>query len=868
MQEDYLHSKPTSSNTICPPAGGCVDYYGAKGCGARRLDASSGLAENAAGTYVYPSKGEDNITILGQAAPVHTTQLSPFAVVAGWRPSVAAAPSGTASPVAAFYFIDDATSYLMRADAGGDTVVAAAGCAGGTGAPSFGVLANTSCLTDPTGLEVDSAGAVFINDNGAGFLMRIDADTGILSSVVGGSPGGPRWDCTGHACRWMAQGPIALDDARGVVYAVVPADDYVVAVDVASSTITRFAGLASREAGDVLPGDGGPATSAGLASPSGVAVTPTGDVLIADSGNFVVRRVAIDSGIIETIAGNTTPCARILDASNGYFCTEPQIDDGGPALGSTLAQPQSVAVDARGTIYIGDMAAHTIYAVSEEVCGGPLGLAPNRSGAGWTSTSALTPAGFAGRVWARGTGAGAGAPHPAAPCLWDPASPTPPAAQAAAAGVTVVARYGEAGSARNASVLAAACSVGVVMSAGAAPLTPPCQQSADISCAFPLELDAGSWRVAVRWGAGREIVQTAGATLTLPPPAVSAASQASLLASEGSDAALLTLTGRGFGLAVAALTGDAPEVRALAPPGATCNGTTAVNASTLTVRCSPLARLYWLDLIVAVRAANQATDVLVPPTLQPPGSSGPPAPANWSAAVNISATGLAAAGPVAVYLRATGAGDGAAVRLPCINLTTSPGAAPDAAACTARFWAEALVAPQPGSLALELLFANSTTAVLLPASAFTPPLAFALPALAPLQPADPADMRYLDPAGGSSVTMTLPAPAPTAGEYSAAGLLVRSDWSVDTTPVRAWFGAVLATQGCFLTSKTELQCTAPANTQPRPCDGRGGRPLQRHKRRRRLWRAAARGGGAAPVRGVPLGTHRASGARAHTLCAQ
>ena len=50
-------------------------------------------------------------------------------------------------------------------------------------------------------------------------------------------------------------------------------------------------------------GDGGPATSASLGSPSGVAVDSTGNLFIADVSNQRIRKVDT-AGIITTVAGN------------------------------------------------------------------------------------------------------------------------------------------------------------------------------------------------------------------------------------------------------------------------------------------------------------------------------------------------------------------------------------------------------------------------------------------------------------------------------------------------------------------------------------------------------------------------------------
>lgn len=86
-------------------------------------------------------------------------------------------------------------------------------------------------------------------------------------------------------------------------------------------------------------GDGGPATSADLNSPSEVAVDAKGNVFIADLNNNRIRKVNND-GTISTYAGN---------GSTGYWYLE-----GGPAFSSVLNHPFGDAVDIAGNVYIAD----------------------------------------------------------------------------------------------------------------------------------------------------------------------------------------------------------------------------------------------------------------------------------------------------------------------------------------------------------------------------------------------------------------------------------------------------------------------------------------------------------------------------------
>jgi subtilisin family serine protease/sugar lactone lactonase YvrE len=85
-------------------------------------------------------------------------------------------------------------------------------------------------------------------------------------------------------------------------------------------------------------GDGGPATSAEFADPAGVAMDAAGNLYVSDSYYSVIRKVAPD-GTISRVAG-TGPW--------GYS------GDGGPATSAQLNNPEALAVDAAGNLYIGD----------------------------------------------------------------------------------------------------------------------------------------------------------------------------------------------------------------------------------------------------------------------------------------------------------------------------------------------------------------------------------------------------------------------------------------------------------------------------------------------------------------------------------
>jgi len=86
-------------------------------------------------------------------------------------------------------------------------------------------------------------------------------------------------------------------------------------------------------------GDGGPATAAEINQPQAIAVDAAGDIFIADTNNNVIREVNHATGVITTVAG---------DGTAGYA------GNGGLATAAKLDNPEGVAVDAAGDIFIAD----------------------------------------------------------------------------------------------------------------------------------------------------------------------------------------------------------------------------------------------------------------------------------------------------------------------------------------------------------------------------------------------------------------------------------------------------------------------------------------------------------------------------------
>ena len=182
----------------------------------------------------------------------------------------------------------------------GDIItVAGDGTAGysGDGGP-----ATAAELNSPLDIAVDSAGDLFIADTGNNVIREVVKATGDIITVAGNGTAGYSGD-GGPATAAELDSPRGLAvDSAGDLFIADNGNNVIREVVKATGDIITVAGNGT--AG--YSGDGGPATAAELNAPIGVAVDSAGDLFIADYGNNVIREVVKATGDIITVAGNGT----------------------------------------------------------------------------------------------------------------------------------------------------------------------------------------------------------------------------------------------------------------------------------------------------------------------------------------------------------------------------------------------------------------------------------------------------------------------------------------------------------------------------------------------------------------------------------
>jgi len=232
----------------------------------------------------------------------------------------------------------------------------------GTGQRGFfgdGGPAAKAVLGGSGSLAVDHTGNVYFADENNNRVRRIDAATGIIDTVAGngyiadiGTAG------LATAIPIGLPGGVAVDAADN--FYVSNGADGVRRMVEATGLIETAAGAG----GSHFSGDGGKATLAQLDQPAGLALDAQGNLYIADRGDHRIRKVEFRSDVITTIAGSSTGAD---SGFMGLWVYEGGFSgDGGPAIDALLNDPNFVAVDGDGNIYIADTLNYRIRRVDAE----------------------------------------------------------------------------------------------------------------------------------------------------------------------------------------------------------------------------------------------------------------------------------------------------------------------------------------------------------------------------------------------------------------------------------------------------------------------------------------------------------------------
>jgi hypothetical protein len=225
------------------------------------------------------------------------------------------------------YIADTYNSRIRKVSSGTITTVAGNGLYGYFG---DGGQATSAAITYVHGVAVDSAGNFYIADMNNCRIREVSVSSGNINTVAGNG-----------SCFYSGDGGQATSSGLAFPTGVVPGGAGIFYIadtsnyrirKVSSGTISTIAGNGSYE----WSGDNGMATNAQL-SAGAIAATAGGNVYIADYQDYRIREVS--GGVINTVAGT---------GIQGYS------GDGEPAIGAQIGTVNGITADNAGNFYIAD----------------------------------------------------------------------------------------------------------------------------------------------------------------------------------------------------------------------------------------------------------------------------------------------------------------------------------------------------------------------------------------------------------------------------------------------------------------------------------------------------------------------------------
>jgi len=381
------------------------------------LDSPEGVAVDNLGNMYIADFGDNRIRVVGApSAPIAIPGSGIINTIVGngtagysgdgrnARYAELSGPAGVAVDSLKNVYIADTNNNRIRkvtASTGVITTIAGNGTAGFSG---DGSAATSAKLNSPSGVAVDSSGNVYIADTNNNRIRKVTVSTGVITTVAGNGTAGFFGD-GGTATSAEVNGPFGVSlDSAGDIYIADTNNNRIRVVNTGSTNIMiGGVSIAPTNIASVA-GDGttsgpvtlAPALSTGLNKPYGVVGTPSsgpvaGHFYIADTQHCAIRRVFIVTDFMSLDAGDSMgacaanvlnlPRGVALDGSgnlciadtanelvrktaglggpNSLFTTAGTgtagfSGDGGLATSAKLNNPNGVAMDSAGNIYIAD----------------------------------------------------------------------------------------------------------------------------------------------------------------------------------------------------------------------------------------------------------------------------------------------------------------------------------------------------------------------------------------------------------------------------------------------------------------------------------------------------------------------------------
>ncbi|PWU19573.1 MAG: hypothetical protein C5B50_06315 [Verrucomicrobia bacterium] len=243
-------------------------------------------------------------------------------------------PWGVCADGSGNLYVADTDNHVIRKITSGGTVATLAGLAGVSGTNDG--TGSAARFLQPQGITVDALGNLYVADTG-NFTIRKITSGGVVTTLAGsaGSPGSA--NNTGTAASFFEPEGIGINSSGTLLYVADTWNHTIRQITLPGAVVTTLAGSVAN------PGtNNGTGTGAQFNEPSGIAVDSAGNIYVGDTGNQMIRTVT-GAGVVTTLAGSV--------GTSGT--------NDGTGTGALFWDPQGVATD-NNNVFVADSTSQTI----------------------------------------------------------------------------------------------------------------------------------------------------------------------------------------------------------------------------------------------------------------------------------------------------------------------------------------------------------------------------------------------------------------------------------------------------------------------------------------------------------------------------